>query len=444
MGKKANVLTLLVLLGLAVGVLVGHFFLWDPNISEALRTEHTQPWRTAGDFVFIRPLKLLIIPLVFTSVLTGIASIGSPQRLGLLGGATLLYYLATMVLAVTLGVTLGAVFKPGAGVPSEALAAAESSAAESVAGIDQSVGGGLGQAWLGILEQLIPDNFFQAATEATALSVITSAMLLGVGLVAVGERGKPFLDVVTSLHEALMRIVQWLLWLMPIGVLCLVAYAVGQIGLSTIAGAVGKYVAVVLGGLGFHAFVTLPLVAWLVGRFNPYKFMWNMRPALITAFGTASSMATLPVTIETAVKDAGSSKRAAGLVLPLGATVNMDGTALYQGTAVIFLFQAYGADLTFAQYLTIVITATLAAIGAAGIPGAGITMMLIVITAVNTTLEGTGLIGIPLASIGLILGVDRLIDMVRTAVNVWGDSLGSRIITRLAPDEDEAKERAYA
>lgn len=132
MGKKANVLTLLVLVGLLAGVLIGHFVLWDPNISEALRTEHTQPWRTAGDFVFIRPLKLLIIPLVFTSVLTGIASIGSPQRLGLLGGATLLYYLVTMVMAVTLGVTLGAALKPGAGVPSEALAAAETTAAPSV------------------------------------------------------------------------------------------------------------------------------------------------------------------------------------------------------------------------------------------------------------------------------------------------------------------------
>lgn len=443
MGKKANVLTLLVLVGLLAGVLIGHFVLWDPNISEALRTEHTQPWRTAGDFVFIRPLKLLIIPLVFTSVLTGIASIGSPQRLGLLGGATLLYYLVTMVMAVTLGVTLGAALKPGAGVPSEALAAAETTAAASVEGVDATVGGGLGAAWMGILEQLVPDNFFEAATNATALSVITSAMLLGVGLVAVGQRGKAFLDVVSALHEALMQVVQWLLWLMPIGVMCLVAYAVGQIGLSTIAGAVGKYVAVVLTGLGLHALVSLPLVAWLIGRFNPYRFMWQMRPALITAFGTASSMATLPVTIETSIKDAGSSKRAAGLVLPLGATVNMDGTALYQGTAVIFLFQAYGADLNFAQYLTIVITATLAAIGAAGIPGAGITMMLIVITAVNTTLEGTGLPGIPLASIGLILGVDRLIDMVRTTVNVWGDSLGARIITRLAPDDVEAKEKAF-
>jgi len=266
-----------------------------------------------------------------------------------------------------------------------------------------------------------------------------------VGLLLAKEKGKPVIELVESFHEALMIIVRAILWLMPIGVLLLVAWAVGSMGLSNLAGALAKYVASVFFGLGFHMFASLPLVLWLLARINPYKYMWSIRSALFTAFGTASSMATLPVTIEATRDLGGCSRRASGIVLPLGATVNMDGTALYQGIAVIFMFQAFGYDLHFASYMVIVLTATLAAVGAAGVPGGSLVTTLIIMNAVNVTLRGAaGFEPLPLAAIGLILGVDRILDMTRTMVNVWGDSVGARIITRLAPDTEEAKEKAFA
>jgi len=443
--KPQNILTVLILGALVLGAVIGDFFLFDPNASADALEQKVEGWRLAGQFIFVRPLTLIIIPLVFTSVLTGICSIGDPKKLGVLGSATIVFYIATMVLAVTVGVTLGAVFEPGAGIPAEALAAGHEAGAEKaeLAPAGDAVEG-IGAAWLGILEQIVPTNFIAAAVEGRALSIITATMLLGIGLVAAGDRAKPFLAVVQALHDVLMTIVRWLLWLMPLGVFFLVAWAVGKMGVMNLFEALRNYVLVVLMGLGIHMFITLPLVVFLFAKVNPFKFMWSMRPALLMAFGTASSMATLPVTLETAVDNGGCSKRASGLVLPLGATVNMDGTALYQGITVIFLFQAYGYDLSMVEYLIIVLTATLSAVGAAGVPGGSLATILIIITAVNMTLSKTGQPELPLSAIGLILGVDRLLDMCRTMVNVWGDSVGARVISRLAPDEIEDKEKAFA
>lgn len=444
--KPQNLLTVLILGALLLGAIVGEVFLYDANASPDVLEQKVEGWRLAGQYIFIRPLTLIIVPLIFTSVLTGICSIGDPKKLGVLGSATIVFYVVTMILAVCVGVTLGAVFEPGNGIPAEALSSGQVAGEAKIQGIApvSDAASGIGQAWLGILDQLVPTNFFQAAVEAKALSIITATMLLGIGIVAIGERGKPFLNAVDSLHEVLMTIVRWLLWLMPLGVFFLVAWAVGKIGVSTLFESLATYVLVVFAGLGIHMFVTLPLVLFLLVRINPFKFMWSMRPALLMAFGTASSMATLPVTLETAVDNGGCSKRATGLVLPLGATVNMDGTALYQGITVIFLFQAYGYDLSVVEYLIIVLTATLSAVGAAGVPGGSLATILIIITAVNTTLAKTGVDPLPLSAIGLILGVDRILDMTRTMVNVWGDSVGARVISRLAPDDDEAKEKAFA
>ena len=444
MKSRTNLLTALVAGALVLGALIGHFSLWNPSATPEAQRQAVEGWRTAGQLIFIRPLMLIVIPLIFTSVLTGITSIGDPKRLGLVGGATLVYYIVTMILAVALGVTLAVVFKPGANISPDLIQQATSHAADTVAQ-DRAVatGSGLGAAWLAIARQLVPDNFFRAVVDRQALSVIAATILLGVGLISIGDKGKPFIEMVASLHEALMRIVMWIIWLMPIGVLCLVAWAVGKFGLGSLAQSLGKYVMVVVVGLSIHMLGTLPVVLWLVTRVNPYRFLWGMKPALLMAFGTASSMATLPVTIETA-EEAGASKRSARLVLPLGATINMDGTALYQGISVIFMFQAFGYDLHAAQYLVIVLTATLAAIGAAGVPGGSLATLLIIISAVNTTLRGSGIEPLPLEAIGLILAVDRILDMCRTMVNVWGDSVGARIITRLAPDIEEERERAFA
>jgi len=443
--KSQNILTVLIIGALVLGALVGELFLYDASLSLEALEQKVDGWRLAGQFIFIRPLTLIIIPLVFTSVLTGITSIGDPKKLGVLGSATIVFYLVTMVLAVTVGVTLGAVFEPGAGIPPEALSSGLDAGVEKAGAIAPTgtAAQGIGAAWLGILEQIIPTNFVAAAVEGKALSIITATMLLGVGLVAAGKRAKPFLDAIESLHDVLMMIVRWLLWLMPLGVFCLVAWAVGKIGFKVLSESLAVYVAIVLAGLAIHMFITLPLVLAVLGKTNPFKFMWSMRPALLTAFGTASSMATLPVTIETATDKGGCSKRATGLVLPLGATVNMDGTALYQGITVIFLFQAYGYDLSMVEYMIVVLTATLSAVGAAGVPGGSLATILIIITAVNSTLATAGHEPLPLSAIGLVLGVDRILDMCRTMVNVWGDSVGAKIISRLAPDEIEEREKAF-
>lgn len=445
--SKRNTLTVAIFAGLLIGVLVGQFALYDAAADPATQAEALQGWYNAGDLIFIRPLKMLIIPLIFTSVMTGIMSIGDPKKLGLLGGATIFFYVTTMIAAVVVGVTMAATLQPGASMAqNEDLLAtvADQAGALPDVPVADSAAEGIASAWLNILYQMVPDNFLRAAVEVQALSVITATILLAVGVVMIGDKGKPIRDLVESMHEVLMTIVQWIIWLMPLGVMFLVAWAVGKIGIQTLFGGLARYVLIVLAGLLIHMFLTLPSVLWLLTRINPFRFMWDMKPALLTAFGTSSSMATLPVTIETC-HESGCSKRATGLVLPLGATVNMDGTALYQGVTVIFLFQAFGIELHFVQYLAVILTATLAAIGTAAVPGASIITMMIIISAVNTTMVGAeGFTPLEFAAIGLILPVDRFLDMCRTTVNVWGDSVGARAITRLAPDESEEREAAFA
>ena len=437
--NKRNVLTILILIGLAAGAMFGQWFLFDATTGQGIPAEH---WtQVAGDIVLIRPLKLMIIPLVLVSVVVGVTSIGDPAKLGVVGGSTLLYYVVTMLIAVTIGTSLVSTFRPGQlAEESRAKLVAdapqnyeESDVASTIERAQEEKATSLGHAFLQVLRQLIPDNVTSEMASGRTLGVIVFALLLGLALAAGGEATVPAIRVFGSLFDAIMRLVQWIIWLTPIGVFFLVAWTVGRIGFGNLVGPLGKYIGVVLFGLAIHGLIVLPAVLFLFTRHNPLRFMWQMRRALMTAFGTDSSSATLPVTIESAETEGGCSKRAANFVLPLGATINMDGTALYEAVAVVFLFQLYGIDLEFGQLLIVVITATLAAIGAAGIPSAGLVMMVIVINAVNTSLGGTGK-ELPLEAIGVIIGVDRIVDMCRTTVNVWGDAVGAKIMTRLAPD----------
>jgi Na+/H+-dicarboxylate symporter len=421
---RTNLLTILILLGLVAGALVGQFVVHDPAVP--IGADHWM--REVGDVVLIRPLKLLIIPLIFFSVIAGISRIGDPARLGLVGGATLVYYLATMLLAVVLGTTLVSWLQPGV-LPADAGAAmiAASESAWSPSG-----GQSLGSAWMNIVHQVIPVNIVQDMAAGRPLGVIVFAILFALALSAGGERTEAARRFFDACFEGMMLLVRWVIWLTPIGVFFLVAWTVGRIGLDQVGGPLGAYMGTVLLGLAVHGFIVLPLVLWLCTRKNPFRFMWQMQRALFTAIGTDSSSATLPVTIDTAENEGECSKRAANFVLPLGSTINMDGTALYEAVAVVFLFQLYGVDLAFSQLVVVVITATLAAIGAAGIPSAGLVTMVIVISAVNTSLTGSATEGLPLAAIGFIIGVDRLLDMCRTAINVWGDAVGAKIISRIA------------
>jgi Na+/H+-dicarboxylate symporter len=440
---KGNLLTLLILIGLVGGCLFGQFVLFDP--AEPITNGH---WtKQAGDLILIRPLMLLIIPLVFVSVVAGVTSIGDPSKLGVVGGSTLVYYLATMAIAVTIGATLVTVLQPGdlppdVGQRLRESAQAQYEASDVKANIESTDDPGeqkhsLGSAWMNIVHQMVPRNAVQEMAEGRTLGVIVIALLLGLALAAGGEKTAPAVRFFEAMFDGIMRLVSWVIWLTPFGVFLLVAWTVGAIGLGKIAGPLAKYIGTVLIGLMIHGIIVLPLVLFVFTRRNPYRFLWQMRRALMTAFGTDSSSATLPVTIESAETEGGCSKRAANFVLPLGATINMDGTAIYEAVAVVFLFQLFGIDLSIAEVIIVMVTATLAAIGAAGIPSAGVVTMVIVIAAVNTSLQATGQKGLEPFAIGVIIGVDRIVDMCRTTVNVWGDAVGAKIISRIAPDGPE-------
>ncbi len=435
---RSGMITALMLLGLVAGAVFGQMVLHAG--ATAVGTDH---WtRELGNLILIRPLMLLIVPLVFVSVASGVTSIGDPAKLGLVGGATLFYYIITMLLAATLAVVLVTTFRPGE-LPAEqrqaltARAQADLDASDVAPKIQQAKDkSNLGGAWSNLIDQLIPSNIVKEMADGRTLGVIVFAMLLGLGLATGGKVTEPAVRVLAALNDALLRLVGWVIWLAPFGVFLLVSWTVGRVGLDSIVGPLGKFMLLVIGGLLVHGFIVLPLVLMVTARVNPVKFIWQCRKALLTAFGTSSSAATLPVTLEVCEAEAGCSRRATNFVVPLGATVNMNGTALFEAVAVVFLCQLYGITLSFDQLVIVIVTATLAAVGAAGIPAAGLVTMVIVINAVNDNLGSNQLETLPASAIGVIIGVDRILDMCRTMVNVWGDMVGARIITQLAPDPE--------
>ncbi|HEX6203998.1 MAG TPA: dicarboxylate/amino acid:cation symporter [Thermoanaerobaculia bacterium] len=361
--------------------------------------------------LFLRALKMIIVPLIMASMIVGITGLGDVRRLGKVGGLTLAYYAVTTGLAVALGILLVNVMRPGVGIDLGAAATRP----DVVAGKED-----LGFA--DIILSFVSDNVFQAMATMDILPVIVFSLVLGAVLTTIGRAGEPVIAFFFGLNEAIMKIVHLIMLFAPLGVFGLVAARFAEAGdLGTLIGGLGRYMATVLVGLGIHGLVVLPLILWLFARRNPYRYLVNMGTPLLTAFSTASSSATLPLTLEATEEKNKVSRQSAYFVLPLGATINMDGTALYESVAAIFIAQALGIDLTATQQVMVFLTATLAAIGAAGIPQAGLVTMVIVLRAV----------GLPLEGIGLILAVDWLLDRFRTTVNVWGDSVGAGVIDRL-------------
>jgi Na+/H+-dicarboxylate symporter len=387
----------------------------------------------AGEMLLVRPLLLLVVPLILLSVIGGAASLGATGRLGLLGGATLAFFISTMAIAAALGALLVSWVAPGAGIDPAAAAALKAAPAALPAAATTGEIGSLQDAWRSILYQVVPKNVFGEMVAARPLGLITFSILIGLGLSAISDAGRTALEVIEGLNQALMRAIGWVLWVLPIGVLALVTSSVARAGFEALSGSLGSYMLVVIGGLMIHALVVLPLMMGLLGGGNPYAFLWKVRRALVTAFSTSSSSATLPVTME-ACESAGCSRRATRFVCPLGSTLNMDGTALYEAVAVVFLCQLFGIALGGAELAVVVVTATLAAVGAAGIPSAGLVTMVLVVQAVNASLGNDPARSLPIEAIGIIIGVDRILDMVRTMVNVQGDMIGARLLTRLAPD----------
>jgi len=375
-----------------------------------------------GGEIFLRLLKMMVVPLVVTSVMHGILGLGDIRKLGKPGAMAVFYYLTTTLMAVFVGLIVVNIIQPGVGtVDPETISAIAQSGDAAKPGIENAT---IGTILNNMLLMLFTDNLISSAAEANLLPLIVFSIIFAAMLTTMGERVNTLTGLIGQVNDAFINFILLLMKTAPVGIFCLVAARFGQAEAEgkfyeTI-GQLGLYMLTVLSGLAVHAFFTLPLILWVVTKRNPARLMLQMSQALLTAFSTASSSATLPVTLECAITNAKISRRSTEFVLPLGATINMDGTALYEAVAAIFIAQAIGMDLTMAQQMTVAVTSTLAAIGAAGIPEAGLVTMVIVLNAV----------GIPVEYVGLILAVDWLLDRFRTTVNVLGDSVGAAVVEK--------------
>jgi len=374
--------------------------------------------------LFINALKMIIVPLVVSSIIVGIAGIGNRRGIGRLGGKTILYYASTSLLAILIGLALVNITTPGivAGQPAKEIIGLHA----DVATVTQKVEGKGAGDIMDIFIRMVPTNIISAATDnGQMLGIIFFSLLFGYFLARIEEAyAESLYNFWNGFYQVMMRITDLIMKFSPIGVFALVAKVVAGTGLEAFKPLM-VFFFTVLAALALHMFVAIPLLVKALGRVSPVLHFKAMMPALLTAFSTSSSSATLPVTMECVEKNAGVSNRTSSFVLPLGATVNMDGTALYECVAAMFIAQAYGLELSLATQFTIVITALLTSIGVAGIPSASLVAISIILAT----------IGLPAEGLGLILAVDRVLDMCRTAVNVFSDASGAVVIARSEGEE---------
>lgn len=367
--------------------------------------------------LFINALKMVVVPLIVSAIISGLIGIGGGRSLGRLGAKTLAYYMATSLIAIVVGLLLVNLMTPGIlanGEPAGDSLGLAANTQDTLARIE----GRTAADFAGIIYSLFPANLVQAAADGQLLGLIVFALLFGAVLRQLnGNSADPLRQVMEGFYQVMMQITLLIIRFAPIGVWALIAKTVTLTGTDAIT-PLAWFFATVLLALLVHALIVLPLLIKLLGRRSPVRHLRAMSPALLTAFSSASSSATLPLTIECVEKRAGVSNSTASFVLPLGATVNMDGTALYECVAAIFIAQAYGLDLSLATQFLIVITALLTSVGVAGIPSASLVAITVILTA----------IGLPAEGIGLILATDRLLDMFRTAVNIFSDSVGAVVI----------------
>tara|TARA_R110002096_G_scaffold30188_4_gene90253 strand:- start:1818 stop:3074 length:1257 start_codon:yes stop_codon:yes gene_type:complete len=368
--------------------------------------------------LFLNALKMIIVPLIVSSIIVGIASIEQGSSFARMGSKTLLYYVATSTIAITIGLVMVMVFQPGliGDVPAKEVLGLHADTAE----VTEKVGSASTGDIAGIFLRMIPPNIIHAAAQGQMLGLIFFSLLFGY-FIAQGksEHKLTMQNFFEGMFEVMMKITDLIMRFAPIGVFALVAKIVATSGIDVFV-PLAKFFFVVLAALAMHMFVVMPLLLKMIARVRPVKHFQAMFPALLTAFSTSSSSATLPVTLDCVQDRAGVSNKTSSFVLPLGATINMDGTALYECVAALFIAQAYGLELGFVQQFTVVILALMTSIGVAGIPAASLVAITIILSAM----------GLPLEGIGLILAVDRVLDMCRTAVNVFSDSCGAVIIAR--------------
>ena len=377
--------------------------------------------------LFLNALKMLIVPLIASSIVMGVASVGGHQGLGRMGGKTILYYMATSLIAILIGLTVVNILSPGVsdGQPVKDMIGLSGDVESIKAKVGDKGAGDVAEVFL----RMIPTNVVAAAAEGQMLGLIFFSLLFGFFMTRIGHPGSETIyNFWDAVYNVMMQITDWVMKFAPIGVFALVAKVVASTGLEAFKPLAMFFVSVVF-ALVVHMFIVMPLLLRFVGRVNPLLHYKAMLPALLTAFSTSSSSATLPLTIECVEKNAGVSNRTSSFVLPLGATINMDGTALYECVAAMFIAQAYGIELGFGTQFTIVMVALLTSIGVAGIPAASLVAISIILTT----------IGLPVEAIGLILAVDRVLDMCRTTVNVFSDSCGAVIIGKSEGEENILK-----
>ena len=394
----------------------------------------TSDWITPFGKIFINLLKLIAVPLVLSSLITGVASLSDLKKLSRIGGKTITIYIATTAIAVTIGLITVNLLEPGETVPDDmkiklqntyqSAASGKLEAAEEVK--DRSV--------LQPIVDMVPSNFFSSASNnRNMLQVVFVAIIIGIALIQIPkEKSRPVLEFMEGINDLVIKLVDNIMLMAPIGVFALIADTITSVAGNDInnvielLSALGFYMLAVIFGLIIQMLITYSTVLKLFSKMSLKKFYQGIAPAQLLAFSTSSSGATLPVTMERCEEELGVSEEVSSFVLPLGATINMDGTALYQAVAAVFIAQTLGMDLTLGAQLTIVLTAVLASIGTAAVPGAGIIMLVIILEA----------IGVPSAGIALILGVDRILDMMRTVTNVTGDA---SVAVAVASTENQLK-----
>ncbi|NMP33504.1 dicarboxylate/amino acid:cation symporter [Thalassotalea sp. M1531] len=415
-------LTRRIVTGMIAGILVGSALQWlMPNGSDFLIPLGLFDFSFRGFFVdgvfevigqiFISSLQMLVVPLVFVSLICGTCSLKDTTKLGKIGGKAVGLYLITTAIAISFAISLALLISPGEGVNMTSDSTFTSREAPSLATV---------------LIQMFPSNPFTAFAQGNMLQVIVFALLFGIAMALSGKAGERVASIFEDMNEVIMRLVTILMNIAPYGVFCLLAGLFTDLSIETFGNLI-VYFLVVLFALLVHGLVTYPILLKTFTGLNPIIFLKKMRDTAIFAFSTSSSNATLPITLETTTKKMGVKNSIASFTVPLGATINMDGTAIMQGVATVFIAQVFNQDLTLVDYLMVILTATLASIGTAGVPGVGLIMLAMVLEQV----------GLPVEGIALIIGVDRLLDMTRTAVNVTGDSMVTIVVGKSEDQFDQ-------
>ena len=396
-------LTSKILIGMLSGLIFGSFIsLLELEANPFIKVYLIDGFLNIGGQIFISLLKLMVVPLVFFSLTSGVSSLDKNLSLGRIAGKTLGLYLITTAIAISIGLSIAVFLNPGNNLDlqtSTLLSIPESPNIKD------------------IILNIIPSNPIQAMADGNMLQIIVFSILVGIAIRGLGDSVKIIKDVVSNITDIVLKLVMYIINIAPYGVFCLMSVLFAEKGL-TVLGDLSFYFFIVVSALLIHGFLTYSALLILFAKINPFSFFDKVKSLMIFAFSTSSSNATIPVTLKTVIDNIGVNRKVASFTVPLGATINMDGTAIMQGVATVFIANAYSIDLLLTDYLMVILTATLASIGTAGVPGVGLIMLAMVLNQV----------GLPVEGIGLIIGVDRLLDMLRTVVNVTGDSAVSTIV----------------